>query len=65
LFPTRPRGGKGVALSSNQTTTRPSAAARTPKGHVVAMPVQKRPATARPTNEVRIPLGDTGTFGSF
>ena len=44
---------------------RPPAAARTPKGRVVAMPVPKRPATARPTNEERIPLGDTGTFGSF
>ena len=56
---------RGAQAAAATTTTRPPGAARTPKGRVVAMPVQKRTATARPTNEERIPLGDTGTFGSF
>ena len=47
------------------TTTRPPAKGRAPKGRVVAMPVQPRPVKTKPTNEERIPLGDTGTFGSF
>jgi methyl-accepting chemotaxis protein len=55
----------GAQAPPATTSARPPAAARTPKGRIVAMPVQKRRATARPTNEERIPLGDTGTFGSF
>ena len=43
---------------------RPLAKGRAPKGRVVAMPAP-RPVKAKPTNEERIPLGDTGTFGSF
>jgi hypothetical protein len=55
----------GGAQAPAATTTRPATAVRAAKGRVVAMPAMKRPTVARPTNEERIPLGDTGTFGSF
>ena len=47
------------------TARKAPARAGAPKGRVVAMPVQPRMVKATPSNEERIPLGDTGTFGSF
>ena len=54
----------GGAQAAVATTRRP-AKGHAPRGRVVAMPVQPRPAKVKPSNEERIPMGDTGTFGSF